>query len=312
MSTGNDIHLSAEQIQAFLEGDLPIGGRERRRVEGHLAVCPRCTAELDAWRSLFADLSELAAQPVPPSRPSFADRVMAGVRIEHLAGDVLQDLADGLLPEAQAARARAHLAACATCGGELDSWRGLMGALARAQHFAPGETFADRVMAALPARQTAAVVGRAPIEASARPMWDRALVHGRRIAGRMIPRSRRAWAALSGVAVTPAAIFGLVLWVVFSHPTLTPQALASFALWQISDLLAVGWNGLLTGGLELVSTARYESVLQTVTTLTRSPLVLAGGALAYAAVAIVALRVLYKNLIGRRAYAGTHARIPSR
>jgi hypothetical protein len=123
-----------------------------------------------------------------------------------------------------------------------------------------------------------------------------------------MPRTRRAWAALSGIAVTPAAIFGLVLWVVFSHPTLTPQALASFAMWQISDLLAAGWSSLLANGLELASGSAYESVVQAFTALAQSPLVLAGGVLLYSAVAALALRVLYKNLIAHRRYAPVSSR----
>jgi hypothetical protein len=174
--------------------------------------------------------------------------------------------------------------------------------------FSPRESFADRVITALapPARAETAVArpARRPVPAP----WQRALLVARRAAVRMMPRTRRAWAALSGVAVTPAAIFGLVLWVVFSHPTLTPQALASFAMWQISDLLAAGWNGLLATGMTIASTNGYDSILQSFTTLARTPLVLAGGALVYSAVAALALRVLYKNLIAHRRYARVSSR----
>jgi hypothetical protein len=177
----------------------------------------------------------------------------------------------------------------------------------------PRESIADGGMAARqPARPAAPAIAR-PARTPARSApRERALVVARRAAGRaavrLIPRTRRAWAALSGVAVTPAAVFGLVLWVVFSHPTLTPQALASFAMWQVSDLLAAGWNGLLATGLTVTSTTGFESVLQSLTTLARTPLVLAGGALVYAAVAALALRVLYKNLITHRRYARVSAR----
>jgi len=319
----NDIHLSAEQIQAFLEGDLPREGRERRLLEEHLKSCARCSAEVDAWRVLFADLSELAARPLPRPSAGFADRVMSAVRIpepapqpargwwpsRHLSGDMLQDLADGLLPVRRAARAHAHLGGCATCAAELEAWRSVMAALAGVPRFSPRESFADGVMAALEtrARPQTAVARPARTPARVAP-WQRALVVTREVAGRMVPRTRRAWAALSGVAVTPAAIFGLLIWVVFSHPTLTPQALASFAMWQISDLLAAGWNGLLATGLTVASTTGYESVLQSLTTLARAPLVLAGGALVYSAVAALALRVLYKNLMAHRHYARVSSR----
>lgn len=316
--SGRDMHLSAERMQAFLEGDLPQA--ERSRVEEHLAGCARCSAELDAWRVLFTDL---AALPVPEPASGFADRVMTRVRIpaenpswlasllpsrtkfsknRHLTGDVLQDLADGMLPARRATKAHAHLAACTTCADELEAWQGVMATLARVPRLGPGEAFADRVMAAVrtSAKSPANVVTRpATVPAVATP-WSRALVLARRLAVRMVPRTRRAWAALSGIAVTPAAIFALVLWVVFSHPTLTPQALASYALWQLSDLLAAGWNGLLVSGTQAASTVGVESLIDS---LTQSPLLIAVAALAYSAVAAVALRVLYKNLITHRRYA---------
>jgi anti-sigma factor RsiW len=325
----NDIHLSAEQIQAFLEGDLPREGRERRFLEEHLTSCARCSAEVDAWRVLFADLSELAARPLPRPSVGFADRVMSEVRIpepvrqpargwwasllpatdRHLSGDMLQDLADGLLPARRAARAHAHLGRCASCAAEIEAWRGVMAALAGMPRFSPRESFADHVIAALaPRARTETAVARPARQPAQAAPWQRALVVARRTAVRLTPRTRRAWAALSGIAVTPAAIFGLVLWVVFSHPTLTPQALASFAMWQISDLLAAGWNGLLATGLTIASTTGYESVLQSVTTFAGTPLVLAGGALVYSAVAALALRVLYKNLIAHRRYARVSSR----
>ncbi len=328
----NDMHLNAEQIQAFLEGQLSADGRERRAFEGHLSSCARCSAEVEAWRTLFADLAELAGRPLPHPSPGFADRVMSAVALpapaappapqkerswlasllapliargpHHLSGDVLQDLADGLLPARRTARAHAHLAACSTCAGELEAWRGVMAALARAPRLSPSASFAEGVIAALaPSARPATVSVARP----ASP-WQRALVLARHRATRMVPRTRRAWAALSGIAVTPAAIFGLVLWVVFSHPTLTPGALASFAMWQISDLATAGWNSLLANGPGLASVAGYDSLMQTLGALMQSPFVLAGGALVYSAVAALALRVLHKNLITHR----RHARVSSR
>ena len=67
-------HLSAEQIQAFLDGELPQG--ELSAAEEHLAVCARCSAEMDAWSTLFADLGELVSHT---PREGFADRVISAV-----------------------------------------------------------------------------------------------------------------------------------------------------------------------------------------------------------------------------------------
>ena len=297
MKQQSETHLSAERMQAFLEGDLPA--RERGPIEEHLAGCARCSAELEGWRVLFADLSALAS---PAPRADFADRVMARVQIpaaaDHLAADVLQDFIDGLLPARRVARVRAHLDACPSCAHELVGWQGVVGALGRLERFAPREGFAARVMAAVRLPTAVPAAARASVWTTA---GARALV----LARRMVPRTRRAWAALSGVAVTPAVIFGLVFYTIFSHPTLTVQALASFALWQLGDLFALGWNAVAGTALELGSILGTGSVIDLIA---GSPLLVAGGALAYSAVAAIALRVLYKNLFANR----RHVRLSTR
>jgi len=305
MTERSDTHPSAERMQAFLEGDLPHG--ERGPLEEHLAGCARCSTELEAWRALFADLSGLTA---PTPRSGFADRVMAHVEVPapergwlgallprrstHLSSELLQDIADGLVPARSVARLRTHVDTCAACSRELQTWQGVLDALERLDHFAPREGFTARVMAAVRARLAAP----APTRAAARaPVWvalgARALVFARRF----VPRTRRGWAALSGAAVTPAAIFGLVGYVVFSHPTLTPQALGSFALWQLGDLFSVAWGSVTAAVLELTSVGAASSLLDLVAS---SPLLVAGGAIAYSAFAAAALRILYKNLFANR------------
>ena len=77
-------------------------------------------------------------------------------------------------------------------------------------------------------------------------VWSRALAAARPLA----PQTRQAWAALSGVAVTPAVSVGLVFYAVFSHPTLTIGSLASFVGWQISDLAAYVFGGVSTVALQ--------------------------------------------------------------
>jgi anti-sigma factor RsiW len=319
MSQPSGIHLSAERMQAFLEGDLPVG--ERGPVEKHLATCARCSAELEGWRVLFADLSGLgSAAP----RVGFADRVMERVQVPvpvkhevrqkswlaaflpsrsaHVTSDLLQDVADGLVPARRVARIRAHVDACHTCTRELESWQGLVETLRGLDRFAPGQGFAARVMAAVRAR----VASPAPVRVAARtPAWTTVGARALVLARRFVPRTRRQWAAISGVAVTPMAIFGLVAYVVFSHPTLTPQALGSFALWQLGDLFAAAWSSLSTTGLELASAVGGGSLIDL---LAGSPVLLAGGAIAYSALAVVALRFLYKNLTGNRSYARASTR----
>ena len=179
-------HLSAEEVQALLEGELPA--RERARAEEHLDSCARCSEELDAWRLLFSELGEL---PALGPRSGFSERVLAEVEIPekvplaarirarlgallpaeaHPEGGKIQDFVDGLLPARQAARVGAHLEACEACAHEATEWRALIGRLSALPHRAPSEAFADRVMAGV--RVPAPV--RAPAT-EAVPAWARAL-----------------------------------------------------------------------------------------------------------------------------------------
>jgi hypothetical protein len=121
------------------------------------------------------------------------------------------------------------------------------------------------------------------------PDWRRALAP----VGRFVPTTRRALAAVAGVALTPAVTLGLVLFTVFSHPTLTPRVLASFVLWKAAELVSAAWTGL----------AQVVGVDALVRALIDAPFMLAGGALAYSVVSGLALRVLYKNLMSHPRHA---------
>jgi anti-sigma factor ChrR (cupin superfamily) len=294
MSDVHDSHPSPDRLQAFLDGEVP--SRERRRVEAHVASCVRCAEELAMWRGLFEDLEGLRTH-----RPTggFHARVMSGVRLpiglplaarvrdtlgslrpharpRHLGAGVLQDLADGALTARPSARALTHLDGCATCTKELRGWTAVVARISELDRFAPGADFADTVMAGI-----APAAARAPVR---RPGLARALTGVRRV----LPQTRRAWAAIAGAAVTPAVTFGLVLYTVFSHPTLTPGALASFTFWQLSDLLFSAWSTGLSGGLVVARSVGLDGFVEA---MVAAPLVAAGG---------VAVRVLYKNLIVRR------------
>jgi anti-sigma factor RsiW len=290
-------HVSAERLQAFLDGELPPG--EVAQAEAHLAGCRRCAEELEGWRALFQDLAALPAYAparrfadrvlaaaLPRERRTLAGRLRAGLaglrpapRGAHLPGDLLQDLADGALAGRREAHARAHLDACAACASEFRAWRTIHARLARLERFGPAPGFAERVLARL---------HRAPVPEPV-PAWRRLVV----AAGSLVPRTRRAWAAVSGVALAPAITAALVLYAVFSHRTLTPQALASFAAWKLGDLFALASGGLgsaaLRGSQLLGMDFLVEAVLD-------APWIVAGGALLYSIVSVLALRVLYKNL----------------
>jgi hypothetical protein len=151
--------------------------------------------------------------------------------------------------------------------------------------YVPAGGFAERVMAGFAASPVRAVVHQ--------PAYARALS----VARRFLPRTRRAWAALSGAAVTPAVTFGLLVYAVFSHPTLTPQALASFAFWQLTDFLTVAWGAAVTDGMALAGSTGLDGV---VSAMVDAPLIAAAGGAAYTVAFLVAVRVLYKNLIDSR------------
>jgi anti-sigma factor RsiW len=327
MSNRSHEHVSAERLQALLDGTLP--SREVGQVEEHVAACAGCSEELESWRVLFEDLSALPR--LGPTR-NFRDRVMATVELpsraplterlrrrlaaflpsprpEHPAGERLQDFLDGALPVPQVARIATHLEACAACASEVDAWRAVYARLGGLETYAPSAGFTDRVMAAVrvPVIDAATATTRPAtlVESPARarglsalhlPDWRRALVG----VGRFVPKTRRAWAALAGVALTPAVTLGLVLYTVFSHPTLTPQALASFALWKVTELVAAAWTAapqlVLDAGQTMGVDALFRALLD-------APFMLAGGALAYSAVSALALRVLYKNLSAQRSHA---------
>jgi len=293
-------HLSAEVVQALLEGELSVS--ERARVEEHLAACARCAAEVDGWRTFFEGLQDL---PTLAPREGFTERVLDGIDVtapQPLAARVrarllalvgtrdghpedgrLQDLTEGVLPARQAARVRSHLDACPTCTSQADSWRIVMDRLGGLDRLAPSEGFAERVMARVRVPTPAPAVQRVP-------EWRRALAW----AGRLVPRSRKAWAALSGVAVTPAATLGLLLWTVFTHPALTPGALLSFAWWKASELASLGWGALASRAME---SAQVFGVFSFFQSLALSPTSLVAAFLAFSAGTLLAVWVLYRNLV---------------
>lgn len=291
-------HLSAEQFQAFLGGELAAS--EHVTAEEHLARCARCASELDGWRVLFEGLQDL---PVLAPETGFADRVMRGVVLPHplslaararvrlgaLAGSGvhpahgrLQDFVEGTLPARQVARVRSHLEECGACAREAAAWQVTLRSLDALGHFAPAEDFSVRVMAHVRVPEPAKVP--APVFD-----WRRAAAR----IGQLVPQSRQAWAAISGVALTPVVTLGLVLWTLFTHPTLTPGALASFAWWKASELAAVLWQAVSSAALE---SAGVFEVYSLVGSVAQSPAALVGVFMTLSLGTVGAAWVLYRNL----------------
>src|SRR5215210_3590490 len=102
----------------------------------------------------------------------------------HLTAPILEQLAEGVLPEIEAAEARAHLAWCARCTAEMETFTALFSALGALPRFAPSLDFADKVMA------------RVSLVPQAHPAfaWLR----------RLMPKSRPAWMLAAAALVAPA------------------------------------------------------------------------------------------------------------
>ncbi|MEM7415383.1 MAG: zf-HC2 domain-containing protein [Gemmatimonadota bacterium] len=309
--------LDGETIQDFLEG--AFGPRRTRQIEAHLAASEQCSREVDEWAVLFRELDALPR--LAPSQ-GFAEQVMAhvdttasqpwAVRLrERLAGlvrgdssvcapaDILQDFVDGALPSRKLARVRAHVGSCTSCAAEVHAWRQLHVHLHRLESPAPANGFAERVMAAYRIEQMMAAA--APV-----PLRSKAAVAVRRTLG----RPREALAALSGIAVTPMAIFGVAAWAVFSHPSVTLGSLLSFVAWQISDVVAMAGSGLANTVTNATSAVGGQAAVDA---LTGSPALLGSAVVAYLVISAFALRVLYKNLFAGRPADGryAHARLAS-
>ena len=150
------------------------------------------------------------------------------------------------------------------------------------ERFAPSEHFRDRVMEAL-----AAVADQTAV--AQRPAWSRAAA----AAWNLVPQTRQALAALSGVAVTPVVIVGLMAYTVFSHPALTVGSLLSFAWWQVSDLALGALSALSSAALQNADNVGVSSLFEM---LAAAPFLVAGGVIVYTMASAFALRVLWKNL----------------
>jgi anti-sigma factor RsiW len=308
-------HLDEGTLGDFLDGAL--SSRGLAAVEAHLVACRSCSAEAESWLGLVQRLESL--QHLTPGE-GFADRVISGLSLPqptplaarvgerlaallpsrepgHLSPARLQDFIDGALAGRRLARAQKHLAVCSSCSDEVEEWRGLLSRIAALETFEPGEAFAEGVMAHV--RIGVAPVVVAPPRVTA---WKRALASAKRL----VPQTRQAWAAISGVAVTPAVTLGLVFYVLASHPTLTPGGLASFAWWQLSDLVSAAWTMLATTALQ---SGQLLSFYALVDVLAAAPLAVAAGGLAYSLSCALALRVLYKNLFARRPTDGRYAHV---
>jgi hypothetical protein len=140
-----------------------------------------------------------------------------------------------------------------------------------------------------------------PVVAPAAAATPASVPEWRRLAGRLaarvrvlVPRSRRAWAAISGVAVTPVVTLGLVLWTVFTHPAITVSGLASFAWWKAQELVTLAWGAATSRAME---STQLFGILSWLRSLALSPVALVALFLVFSAGMVAATWVLYRNLV---------------
>lgn len=305
-------HLTAERIQAFL--DDALSRDERAEVQEHATSCGRCKAEVEAWHLLYSELGEL---PELSPAPDFGDRVLAGLNkavpaasaekrllgwlrrravraVEHLDPERLQDYVEGILPARQMARVSAHLDACADCRREEKQWRGLIQGIEELPVMAPSSAFAGRVLGQVRIDRLAQPVAAGSAPRRALP-W----------VGHLVPRTQRAWAVISGIALTPITVSALLAYAVFSNPLVTPGGLASFLWWRISGGANALWGFVADGLIESPIAFYAYSVLDL---LAGAPTVTAMVAVSFAAAMGLSGWVLYRNLMTARAVDGNYAR----
>ncbi len=278
-------HLTAERIQALLEGELAPG--ELAAAEAHRSACARCASEVEAWRALLTELDTLADAPVPAPSVDFAERVITGLEVavqgaRHPATEILEDYLERLLPAREAARIRAHVTVCASCRRRIAAEERLTAALSALPELAPSEGFAARVMAGVR-------IGRPVPTPRPAPAWSRALAWVRNA----LPQTREAWAAVAGMSLAPLTTAGIALYTVFSHPTLTLGGLMSFLWWQAGDVLARAGAAGMAVVSESVPAFQAFTLAQS---LVHAPLAVFGGLLAFTALLAASAWILVTNL----------------
>jgi anti-sigma factor RsiW len=314
----NDRHLSPELMQGFLDGE--VSSKEASRVREHTASCARCRSELDAWKTLFSELGELAE--VGPS-PSFRERVLNSIpagqpahvpvrmrvsrwvrgllperlgrktpsvapALLHPAPERLQDFLEGLLPRADALGVEGHLHACRECRSEVEGWQGLLTHLGALPAFGPSPDFSERVMAHV--RVQLALVAAKPSFAERMQL----------LLGSVTPRTKKRVAALAGAGLTPAVTLGLLAYTVFSHPLVTLGNLFSFAWLEGSERLGSVSSGLVARTTESETLFRLYQTLEIVL---GSPATAALAITGLAGLTFMAMWVFYRNVLAGTSHA---------
>ncbi len=300
--TEHNPHPTAKRLQALLDGAL--SGADARKTRAHLAGCSRCQTEFGRWTELFRDLDRLGHLHVPLG---FSTQVLEAWRASavvepaaasvpaaavHPAASALQEFVEGALSREPAEALASHLAACSECSREVESWRAVMARLDELGHVAVPEGFGDRTYRRFRRSRRAGA-------------WRRARSVATTLGRRVVPATRKGWAAVAGVASAPAVVVAAVAWVLVSNPLVTPSALLSFVRWKVADAAGATFGGAFEWLSQ--SLAGFQAY-QLVEFVSGSPLAASAGVLAMSVATVSALWVLYRNLFPSSNPRTTYAR----
>ena len=305
-------HLDDVRFQALLDGELPAAEAARLRAE--IDGCARCSSEFEAWQLLFEDLGDL---PILVPSVDFSDRILgslpepkrASARLTgllhrpaaatapgHLAADEMQDFLDGQLAARSMTRMERHLDGCAICRDELAAHRRVMTALGDLPVLAPSSEFAERVMAGVRIRQMAQLA-MAPVTPQERVLaWLR----------QMVPDTRQGWAAAMGMLVTPVTLMVLLVRAVFANEMVTVSNLGAFAWLKLSDSLGGAFE---SAGAFLMDQSIVRVTVSLLEMTGGGSTVIAASGAALLATTMVAMWIVYRNVISSSADEGSYAHL---
>jgi hypothetical protein len=274
----------SHRIQDYLDGLLPAP--VLRAFEVHLESCASCSAEVAAYRAVFASLH---AVPLASPRETLADRVVARLRAEASAprrcpeSRRVQDHLDETLGAAERERFASHAIACVRCSADIAAYRDLFASLDALPLVSPSATLAERILArVLPSR--------------VRLRWVRALGWGYAATFAVSLLAATVWVAQPGAQ---EALAGLSSEVSSRFTGSVVLALRSLAL--MAQGIAGGWGLLLSVGAWVAPLNRALSPL------VANPTVVT--ALAAAGIACAALVAWMQARQGRAAEERNHVSI---
>ena len=302
---------------SYLDGVLQSG--ERDAFEAEIAADRALAADVAFLRVLLATLDEVAA--FAPS-PDFRVRVLAslGVReswrvrlLSRLRGsssaympNVFTALLDEGLNTRQAKVLTAFVAGDPEATAALAGWRRLYRDLEVLPGFAPSEGFADRVMARVRVLEQQRSARRAAVRSGGRALAGvpavPALMRYVTATGSWMrarpPGSRQRFAVASGMAVGPAAVFAVTLYMLSGNPLLTLSNVASFLLNKTAGAFSGLTEGLMRGVPERISGFLDSWGLSTPDLTT--------GLVLFGALTLVSAWILYRNVVKVPVSEGRH------